>query len=84
MSLRRHDESTEKENSRRLVTSLGLDGKTISPGAYRREGDICLDIPLQLLCAVFFRLIESDVVSVRDHLHNRAASPSASFKRSAT
>ena len=44
-SLRQHDESAEKENSQRLVTLLGLDGKTISPTSYRPWGAICLDIP---------------------------------------
>ena len=44
-SLPRHHESTGKETPRSLVTRLGLDGKNLSPGSYRRAGGICLDIP---------------------------------------
>ena len=40
-----HDEFTEKEKPQRLVPLLGLDGKTISSGSYRRGGGISLDIP---------------------------------------
>jgi hypothetical protein len=43
--LRQHHESAEKEKSQRLVTLLGLDGKTISFALCRRRGSICLDIP---------------------------------------
>ena len=33
------------EKSQRLVSLLGLDGKTIFPGSYSRWGGFCLDIP---------------------------------------
>jgi hypothetical protein len=73
-SLRQHDESAEKENSQRLVTLLGLDGKTISPTSYRPWGAICLDIPFYRtgLPETYFsrtgpHSVYNDVDSVKTH-----------------